>query len=334
MLTRRQNFLETIRGGKPGRFVKQYEALQLLMGPNYAAGNPISAASASPAPGGSAVNSWGVTVKWIEGHPGPFPVHDAAHKVVKDVAKWKNVVKMPKTDYTGAEWEQYAKIAEAVDKKEYFSTVTFFCGVFEQCHYLMGIDDCLAALYDEPEAMHELIDYITEFELKYAEGVTKYLKPDALFHHDDWGTQISTFMSPEMFDEFYLPAYKKIYAYYKSHGVEVIVHHSDSYAATLVPEMIEMGVDVFQGCITTNKVPELVKKYGGKISFMGDLNNGVMDKEDWTKELVRSEVERACRSNGKLYFIPCLTMGGPGSTYPGVYETVDEEIDRMSKEMF
>jgi hypothetical protein len=334
MLTRRENFLETIKGGKPDRFVKQYEALQLLMGPNYSAGNPISAGSPMPPPGGIAVNGWGITVQWIEGHPGPFPMHDDAHKVVKDVTKWKDVVKMPKTDYTDAEWEQYIKIAEAVDKKEYFSTVTFFTGVFEQCHYLLGIDDCLVDLYEEPAAMHELIDYITEFELKYAEGVCKYLKPDALFHHDDWGTQKSTFMSPDMFDEFYLPAYKKIYGYYKSHGVDVIVHHSDSYAATLIPRMIEMGVDVYQGCMTTNNVPELVKKYGGKISFMGDLDNGVLDRADWTPELVRSEVERACRTNGKLYYIPCLVMGGPGSTYPGVYEAVDAEIDRMSKEMF
>jgi hypothetical protein len=30
--------------------------------------------------------------------------------------------------------------------------------------------------------------------------------------------------------------------------------------------------------------------------------------------------------------IPCLTRGGPTSTFPGVYEAVDEEIDRMSKE--
>jgi uroporphyrinogen-III decarboxylase len=334
MLTRRQNFLETIRGGKPDRFVKQYEALWLLMGPNYSAGNPISVASASPAPGGEAVNAWGVTMRWGEGQPGPFPVHDAAHKVVKDIAKWKDVVKMPRTDYPPEAWEPYVETAEAVDKNEYFSTVMFFPGLFEQCHYLMGIDDCLPAFYEEPEAMHELIDYITEYELKYAEGVTKYLKPDALFHHDDWGTQTGLFMSTAMFDEFYLPAYKKIYAYYKNHGVEVIVHHSDSYAADLAPEMIEMGIDVFQGCITTNNVPELVKKYGGKLSFMGDLNNGVLDKGDWTRELVRAEVERACRTNGKLYYIPCLTMGGPGSIFPGVYEAVDEEIDRMSKEMF
>ena len=30
MLTKRQNFLETIRGGKPDRFVNQYEYFQLI----------------------------------------------------------------------------------------------------------------------------------------------------------------------------------------------------------------------------------------------------------------------------------------------------------------
>jgi hypothetical protein len=98
--------------------------------------------------------------------------------------------------------------------------------------------------------------------------------------------------------------------------------------------MIEMGIDVWQGCMTTNNTPELVKQYGGQLTFMGDLDNGLLDREDWSEELIAKEVERACRSNGKLYFIPCLVRGLPGSTYPGVYEAVSKEIDRMSKEMF
>ena len=40
------------------------------------------------------------------------------------------------------------------------------------------------------------------------------------------------------------------------------------------------------------------------------------------------------KPSGKLYYIPNTTMGGPESTYPGVYEAVTEEIDKMSKEMF
>ncbi len=76
-------------------------------------------------------------------------------------------------------------------------------------------------------------------------------------------------MSPAMFDEFLLEPYKEIYGYYHSHGVELVIHHSDSYAATLVPSMIEMGIDVWQGCMETNNLPELIRKYGGKDQLHG-----------------------------------------------------------------
>mgnify|MGYP000057883900 CR=1 FL=1 len=83
-----------------------------------------------------------------------------------------------------------------------------------------------------------------------------------IFHHDDWGSQTSTFISPDMFEEFFLPSYKKIYGYYKEHGVDVVIHHADSYAATLVPFMIEMGIDIWQGCMTSNNIADLIAKYG------------------------------------------------------------------------
>jgi uroporphyrinogen-III decarboxylase len=330
MLSIRQNFLETIHGGKPDRFVDQYEFMELLFGLD-----PIFRHNPIPgAPGQQIKNGWGVTIEWKEGQPGSFPVHDYEHKVIKDVTKWKDVVKMPQTEFPEADWAEVVKAAAAVDRKEKYCTAPYFTGVFEQLHYLMGIDTCLVNFYEEPEIMHEIIEYVIEFELKVAEQWCKYVKPNALFHHDDWGTQISSFMSPAMFDEFILPAYKKIYAYWKSHGVEIVVHHSDSWAANLVPEMIEMGVDVWQGCISQKDVPALVKKYGHKFSFMGDINNGVLDKADWTPAEVKRVVERACRENGKLYFIPCMVHGLGFSVFPGVYEEVSKEIARMSKEMF
>ena len=336
MLTKRQNLLETIRGGNPDRFVNQYEAIVCqpsMFGMIMA--DPISLASPFPVPGGEPiVNSWGVTISWPANVPGPFPVHDDAHKLVKDVTKWRDVVKAPRVDYPREEWEKYIPAVKEIDRSEVFATCFIAPGVFEQLHYLMGMDDCLANFYEEPEAIKELIDYITDYELGYAEQLCRYFQPDAIFHHDDWGSHNSSFMSPAMFNEFITPVYKKIYGYYKSNGVELIIHHSDSYAANLVPSMIEMDIDIWQGCVSTNHVPELVKKYGGRISFMGDLDNGILDREDWSHEVVAREVRRACESNGKLYYIPNLTMGGPVSTYPGVYEAVSEEIDKMSKEMF
>ena len=59
MLTKRQNFIETIKGGNPDRFVKQFEPFGFIFG------NPVSAAFPFPVPGGPEVkNGWGVTIQF------------------------------------------------------------------------------------------------------------------------------------------------------------------------------------------------------------------------------------------------------------------------------
>ena len=207
-------------------------------------------------------------------------------------------------------------------------------GLFEQTHHLCEIVNALTYYIDYEDEMHDLIKYLTEWELKLAEGICSHLHPDMLFHHDDWGGHDSTFMSVNMFNDFFLDAYKEIYGYYKSHGVDYVVHHSDSYAATLVPSMIEMGIDVFQGCMETNKVDELLKKYGDKISFMGCIENADVDFQDWTDENCEKEVRRVCEKYGMKHFIPCIAQGGPGSVYPGVYMSLTNAIDKLNKEKF
>jgi hypothetical protein len=329
MLTKRQNLLETIRGGNPDRFVNQYEAFDIIIG------SPFGTRNAMPGFGeNNVVDAWGVTRSWPPGTPGAFPVHDPEHIVIQDIEKWRDYVKVPRVVYDAREWEPFIAKAESVNRKEQFATAFYAPGVFEQCHYLLEIQNCLMAFYENPDEMHELIACITQFELDYAAELCKYVKPDAIFHHDDWGSQQSTFISPEMFREFYKPAYEKIYSFYKTHGVELVVHHSDSYAATLTPDMIDMGIDIWQGVMTSNNIPELIKQYGGKISFMGGIDSASVDFEGWTKEDVVREVERACSECGKLYFIPNASQGLPISTYPGVYEEITKQIDLCSKKYF
>ena len=329
MLTKRQNLLETIRGGNPDRFVKQYEAFAMQIPNGFSIHNP------APKPGQlNVVNAWGVTRSWPTGMPGAFPVHTPDKIVIKDIENWREYLKVPQVKYDAKVWEPFIAAAEAVDRNEYFVTSAVFPGIFEQCHYLTEIQNCLMAFYEYPDEMQEIIDEITNFEMELAEEICKYIKPDALFHHDDWGSQISTFLSPAMFREFIKPAYEKVYGYYKAHGVELIVHHSDSYAATLVPDMIDMGIDIWQGVMNSNNIPELIKKYGGQITFMGGIDSTTVDIEGWTQEKVRQEVRKACEACGKLYFIPNASQGLPVSTYPGVYEAISAEIDLASKDMF
>ena len=231
-------------------------------------------------------------------------------------------------------WDQAIADANAVDRDNKYVGAFIAPGLFEMTHYLMGMENALMSFYEEPEAMHELINYLTEYELDYAKALVENLHPDAILHHDDWGSQISTFLSPAMFEEFFLESYKKIYGFYKANGVELIVHHSDSYAATLVPYMIEMGIDIWQGVMTTNDIPKMIKEYGGKITFMGGVHSGVIDHPEWTKEQIDAEFARACHESGKHYFIPGACQGLPVSSFPGVYEACDEAIEKMSKEMF
>jgi uroporphyrinogen-III decarboxylase len=275
-----------------------------------------------------------VTVAWPEGQLGAFPVHNNGKIVLKDITEWKDYIKAPNVVFPEADWQPAIEAAKAVDRDNKYVTAFIAPGIFELTHYLMGMEDALMSFYEEPEAMKELIDYLTEFELAYAKELVTYLKPDCLFHHDDWGSQISTFLSPAMFEEFILPAYKKLYGFYKENGVELIVHHSDSYGATIVPAMIEMGIDVWQGVMTTNDIPAMIKEYGGQITFMGGVHSGIIDHPEWTKEQVEEEFTRACRESGKLYFIPGACQGMGVSSFPGVYEASDVAIDKMSKEMF
>ena len=328
MLTAKQNMIETIRGGNPERFVNQYEALQLLF-------HPYMMHSGGAAKGQeNVVNAWGVTNSFPENVPGSFPVHTPEKIVIKDIENWRDYVKAPPLKFTDEEWGIFKAQYDAVDGTQAFKTTFVAPGLFEHTHHLGEIANALMYYLTNPDEMHDLIKYLTDWELELAEGICSNLKPDAIFHHDDWGSELSTFMNPDMFAEFFVEPYKKIYGYYHDHGVELVIHHSDSYGATIVPHMIEMGIDIWQGCMESNNIPELLKKYGGQIAFMGGLDNKAVDFTGWKQEDCTKVVKRICDSCGSKYFIPCITQGGPGSLYKGTYAALTEEIDKYSQEVF
>ena len=328
MLTVKENLRETLKGGAPDRFVNQYSFMELMSDPVR------SAAGCKIKPGETAYNGWGVKICYQEGTPGPFPVCEGEDKLLKDVTQWREVLKSPRTQFTDDEWKPYIEAAARIDRNDKFAAASVGTGIFEKLHYFMGMEDAMMNFYEEPDEMHALIDYLADWEIAGAREVIEHLHPDALFHHDDWGSQKSTFMSPAMFEEFIEPAYRKIYGFWKDNGVEVIVHHSDSYAATLVPSMIRMGIDVWQGAVYENNLPEVISKFGGQITVMAGLDNGKYDTADWTEEKIRRGLTEFFDTVGIKYVIPCLTMGGPESTYSGVYEAVTKEIDKLSKIYF
>ena len=329
MLTPRENYYQAAIGGNPDRFANQYEALRFCLDPTYLH-------SPSPlAPGQmNIVNAWGITNSWPENSPGAFPVHNPDTIVIKDIEEWQKYVKAPGFDFPESDWELFQGIYESIDTNLAFKTAFIAPGLFEQCHHLGEIQATLMNLYEYPDEMHDLIKYLTEYELKHAELLCEKLKPDALFHHDDFGSRTSTFMKPEMWEEFFVPAYKEIYGYYKSHGCELIIHHSDSYGATLVPLLIDMGIDVWQGCMTSNNLPELSKEWVGKIGFMGGFDGADYDMPDFDPEDIHNRVYKLLDQCSPKGFIPCIAQGGPGSVYDGVYEAIFDAVDDYNEEKF
>ena len=328
MLTAKENLRETVRGGNPDRVVNQYEAVSLVM-------HPAALSRKRPQQGqGPIVNGWGVTEDFPENSPAPFPVHTPDKIVVKDIESWKEYVKAPPTKFSQELWDVAKGMFDAVDGTKAYKAAFIAPGLFEQCHNLCSMEEALMNYLISPDEMHDLIKYLTDWELEVAEGICSNLHPDALFHHDDWGSERNSFLSPDVFAEFFLEPYKKIYGYYHDHGVELVFHHSDCYCANLIPTMIEMGIDVWQGCMKSNNVPELIKQYGGQISFMGEIDNKQVDFQGWTQADCEKAAREAIELCGTKYFIPCITQGGPGSLFPGAYDGVTDAIDRYNRETY
>lgn len=202
MLTPKQNMLEVIKGGNPDRFVNQYEAVQLLF-------TRLCLQTRCFSRDRKCSECMGVTNTFPKGVPGSFPVHTPDKIVVKDIEDWKDYVHAPSLKFTQDQWDMVKAQYDAVDGEQAFKAAFVAPGLFEQTHHLCEISNALVYYITNPDEMHDLIKYLTEWELELAEGICSNLHPDALFHHDDWGGLDSTFMSPAMFDEFYLSHIKK-----------------------------------------------------------------------------------------------------------------------------
>ena len=197
----------------------------------------------------------------------------------------------------------------------------------------MGFEDTLANLLLEPESMAELVEAIAEYRFTYAKLLVDNLKPDVILSHDDWGSKTSLFMQPDTWREFFKDHYKKIYGYMKEHGV-IVIHHADSFCEPIVEDMVDVGVDIWQGVLPENDIVKLQKQLDGRMTLMGGVNAGI-DRSDATEEEIRKDVRRVCETYGPGgHFIPCMTYGLSGTIYPQTDQFIADEIDRYNKETY
>lgn len=328
MSTPREIFLEMLKpDGRPERILDQYEALAMMTGDPinaYLRGNRVR--------GTTSVDKWGTTILFPADAPGPMPDTRDELKVLRDITHWRDYVHAPDLEANcSAGWEDVRAKAEAV-RGEKLVAGFMGTGIFEQCHFLMGFEDTLSNLYEHPDEMHELIDYITDYRLKYVQMLIDNLHPDVIFSHDDWGTKNALFMKPEMWREFYKEPYRRFYGYIRERGV-IAIHHGDAYLADIVEDMAELGIQCWQGVLPENNIPALQERLGGRMILMGGIGAAI-DRADATEAEIRAYVRRALEENTPGgHYIPSITYGLPGAVYPQVDAAIDAEIAQWNSEV-
>lgn len=330
MLSAVENLKETLKvSGKPDRLVNDYEAFGIVDNdPVYilTRGNRIK--------GKTTKDAWGVTITWPEDQLFAFPTED--DKVCPDITEWKKTVKVP--DLVGkcsdpALWKNAKELAEKFRREGKLVTAYMGTGIFEQAHDLMGMADACMNFLMEPEDMHDLLDAIGEYRYQYAKLLVENLHPDAVLSHDDWGSKTSLFMSPETWREFFKPLYARIYGMMKENGV-MVVHHADSYLTPLVEDMVDLGIDIWQGVLNTNDICKLQEQLQGRMTLMGGVDSWV-DRADSTEDEIRAEVRKVCETYGPGgHFIPSITYGRPGTLFPHVNKILVDEIHRYNQDTY
>lgn len=327
MATAKEIFLELLKpDGQPQRQLVQYEALAMMLP------DPINMyLRENCLPGTTSVDRWGTTIMFPEGAPGPTPHITVENKVCPDITRWREYVHAPDLEANCTQgWEDCAANGRALAGNEKLTSAFMGTGIFEQCHFLMGFEDTLTNLYEHPQEMHELIDYITEYRLGYVKLLIDKLQPDVIFSHDDWGTKESLFMSPEMWREFFKEPYRRFYGYIRSRGV-IAIHHADSYLVPIVEDMAEIGIQVWQGVLPENDIPALQERLKGRMVLMGGIGAAI-DRQDSTEDEIRAYVKKALESycpGG--HYIPSITYGLSGTVFPHVDPIIDSEIEAYNR---
>ena len=321
MMTPKENFLELLKpNGQPDRQLCQYEALHMCLNDpinTYLRGNRKR--------GTVSKDRWGTTISFPADAPGPMPVTTDGLAVCPDITHWRESVHAPDIAACTEGWEACRAAARAACGEEKLLAGFMGTGIFEQCHFLMGFEDTLTNLYEHPQEMHALIDYITTYRLLYVKLLIDNLRPDVIFSHDDWGTKDALFMKPEMWREFFKEPYRRFYGYIRSRGV-IAIHHADSYLVPIVEDMVEIGIQVWQGVLPENDIPALQQKLHGRLVLMGGMGAAI-DRADAAPEEVYGyamDTLRRCCPGG--HYIPSITYGLPGAVYPQVDEYIDRAI--------
>ena len=169
------------------------------------------------------------------------------------------------------------------------------CNLFEWGTFLRRMDNFLMDLLCEPDQVARMLDQLLERHLatlaKVCDSVGDVV--DIIRFGDDLGMTSGPFMDVDTYRSLFKPRHKQLCDYVKTHSQMHTFIHSCGSISSLMPDLIEAGIEIFNPVQTNARQmePEILKKefgqdctfWGGGVETVGTLNNG-------TPEQVREQV--------------------------------------------
>lgn len=138
--------------------------------------------------------------------------------------------------------EDWEETASALKSQQHSIVRICMDGFFAYPRELMGLVGFLNLLYDDPGFIRELIEDRAAFYMALYEKAILDTVPDFVFIWEDMCFKNGPLLSPEMFREFMLPAYKRLTGFLRDMGVKNIIVDSDGNINKLIPLWVEGGV--------------------------------------------------------------------------------------------
>jgi uroporphyrinogen decarboxylase len=196
-------------------------------------------------------------------------------------------------------------------------------GIFEHAKDWLGDAEALMLPLVEPARCELILDRITEWKMQVY-GAWAGTGVDVVWIGDDLGTQRSLVMSPATYRQWYRPRHQRLIAHLRSIAPRArVAFHCCGYVAPLIPDLIEIGVDVLEAVqAETMDIARLKREFGADIAFWGGVG---------------AQSVLACRSPGEVIagVQRTLEVMMPGGGYLAApCHTLTEEVTWESIEAY
>jgi uroporphyrinogen decarboxylase len=171
--------------------------------------------------------------------------------------------------------ELYVEAERAIKeyKDEYWIVGVTVTTIFETAWALRGYEKTLMDLALNPDFIERLFDIPFQYHLTAAKKLVE-MGVDMIWTGDDVGAQNKMFISPDTWRRFFKPRMAKFISTLKSINPELkVAYHSDGFIYPIIPDLIEIGLDVLNPIQPRSMDPEEVKKkFGDELCFWGSMD--------------------------------------------------------------